>query len=127
VKLVYFSYPYTDDPQKRVEEIRKLVLIILKKHSDWVPLVPHFVLDALYDYPTGYKKEAILEWEFAVKELALIYYCDVFVYSEGLITESRGMVWEWSFARWLQEMGHPIKIMSYEELLWRDEDRRPRG
>ena len=119
MKLVYFSYPYSDDPLKRTEEIKRIVREILEDHSDWIPLIPHFIFDALYDFPKGYLKEAIMEWRVAVKELEIISRCDILVYSEGLILRSTGMAWEWSFASWLKEHEHPIKIVSYEELLWK--------
>lgn len=119
MKLVYFSYPYSDAPEKRTKEIKMIVREILEDHSDWIPLIPHFIFDAIYDFPKGYSRKAVTEWKVAVKELEIIFRCDIIVYSEGLIFKSHGMAWEWSFAHWLKNHGHSIEILTYEELLWK--------
>ena len=105
MKLVYFSYPYSSNPTLRTREVAKLVHKILKKHKDFVPFVPHFALDALYDFPKGYT-----HLDFPKMEYEIISRCDLFVYSPNRL--STGVYWELCFARWKR-----IPVKTYEELI----------
>lgn len=102
MKLVYFSYPYSSNPRQRTKEVAKLVHKILKKHQSFVPIVPHFVFDALFGFPSeGYKKAF---YAIGPMEYEIISRCDLFVYSPNHL--SAGVYWELCFARW---KGIPIK------------------
>jgi len=107
MKLAYFSYPYSDNPRKRTEEIKQKVRQILKLHSDIVPLIPHLIFDALYDFPAGYSHP-----EFSIMEIELISRCDIFCYNPEHLEISRGVRWEYSFAKWLNK-----EILTYQELI----------
>jgi len=107
MKLVYFSYPYSDNPKRRTEEIKQIVRKILQQKRDIVPLIPHLIFDALYDFPEGYSHP-----EFALMEFYIISKCDLFVYPKQLIWKSPGCRWERAFAMFLQ-----IPVITYRELL----------
>jgi len=108
MKLAYFSYPYSDNPRKRTEEIKKIVRKILERHKDIVPLIPHLVFDALYDYPKGYTHP-----EFSDMELELISRVDLFVYDPKDALRSRGVRWELAYAKRCRG----VKIITYDELM----------
>ena len=102
--LVYVSYPYSEDPTGTSEEIQAWAQKILKKFDDLVLLIPHFALDAVWDYAKGYTHP-----EMAVQELELIKRMDIFVYNPKRI--SAGVRWEKAYA---EHIGVPILTM--EEL-----------
>jgi len=89
-------------------EVKKLVHKVLKKHEDFVPLVPHFVFDALFGSPEeGYGS---LFASIGPMEFEVISRCDLFVYSPFHL--SKGVYWELCFARWKK-----IPVKTYEELI----------
>jgi hypothetical protein len=85
--LVYFSYPYTRSPVLTSAEIMKKVVAIVNTHKNIVPLVPHFMFDALFQFPAGYTHEEIGLWE-----ARIISVCDAFVYDPE--NSSTGVRWE---------------------------------
>ena len=99
--LVYVSYPYSEDSTGTSEEIQAWAQKILKKFDDLVLLIPHFVFDAVWEFPNGYTHP-----EMAVQELELIKRIDVFVYNPKRI--SAGVRWEMAYA---EHIGVPILTM----------------
>lgn len=102
--LVYVSFPYSEDPVKTTLDVQLWAQRVLKKFDDLVLLIPHFVFDAVWNYPEGYTHP-----EMAVQELELIGRLDIFVYDPKRI--SAGVRWEMAYA---QHIGVPILTM--EEL-----------
>lgn len=102
--VVYVSYPYSDNPQKRTKEITEWAQKILAKTDDLVLLIPHLVFDAVWLFPAGYTHE-----EIAVQEYKIIETVDLFVYDQNNI--STGVRWEKMYAK---RIGKPILTM--EEL-----------
>ena len=102
--LVYVSYPYSEDPVGTSEEIQAWAQRIQKRFDDLVLLIPHFVFDAVWDFPEGYTRP-----EMAVQELELIKRMDIFVYDPKRV--SAGVRWEMAYA---EHIGVPILTM--EEL-----------
>jgi len=107
LKFVYFSYPYSDNPRQRTEEIKRKVREILQKRKDLVPLIPQLIFDALYDFSEGYTHP-----EFSIMEFELISRCDLFVYDPEHLEFSRGVRWEFAFAKWLKK-----ECKTYDEIL----------
>jgi len=107
VYIVYCSYPYTDDPVKRTKEIKAWAIKILKRHNDLVLLIPHFVFDAVLDFPKGYG--VAVEFNMGLHELVLIQRMDIFAYHPDEI--SAGVIWEKSSA---EKDGVPI--LTYQQL-----------
>lgn len=105
IYIVYMSYPYTEDPRKTSEEVKGCAQILLDSTNDLVLLIPHFIFDAIWDFPPGYTHP-----EIALLELALIAKIDIFAYDPGRI--SSGVRWEKAFAEY---MGIPI--LTFDELL----------
>lgn len=95
MKRIYFAYPYSSDPLERTKEICDLVRSLLEVRKDVVPLIPHIMFDALYDYPTGYDHAFMLGWELEVIESA-DYICLPPV-PEG-VPGGCGRFWERAFA-----------------------------
>ena len=102
--LVYVSYPYSEDPTKTRRQVQLWAQMVLKKFDDLVLLIPHFVFDAVWEYPEGYTHP-----EMAVQELELIKRMDIFVYNPKRV--SAGVRWEIAYA---EHIGVPILTM--EEL-----------
>ena len=102
--LVYVSYPYSEDRFKTTDEVKVWAQKVLKRFDDLVLLIPHFVFDAVWEFPNGYTHP-----EMAVQELELIKRIDVFVYNPKRI--SAGVRWEMAYA---EHIGVPILTM--EEL-----------
>ena len=102
--LVYVSYPYSENPTETTEQIQLWAQKILKRFDDLVLLIPHFVFDAVFDFPDGYTHP-----EIAVQELELIKRMDIFVYDPKRV--STGVRWEKAYA---EHVGVPILTM--EEL-----------
>ncbi len=105
LKMVYFSYPYSDNPEKRTGEIKKRVRHLLRKRKDLVPIIPHLAFDSLFGFPRGYTN-----FDIGVMELEMISRCDMVCFVSSKF--SLGMAWEWAFAKWLGK-----KIVSWSELL----------
>ena len=106
--LVYCSYPYSENPAERTEEIKKIAKEIYREHrGELVLLIPHLVFDALYDYPPCAMPHLP---DIALLELATIWHCDVFAYDPKRM--STGVAWEKGFA---EIMGKPI--FTYKQLL----------
>ena len=111
IYLVYCSYPYTENPKQCSEEIKLWAQKMLNKHSDLVLLVPHFVFDAIYDFPKNFdeivKKHGKTNISsLPIWELTLIEYCHIFAYNP--MRMSAGVIWEKAFA---EKMGIPIITM----------------
>ena len=102
--LVYVSYPYSEDRFKTTDEVKAWAQKVLKRFDDLVLLIPHFVFDAVWDYPEGYSHP-----EMTVQELKLIKQMDIFVYNPKRV--SAGVRWEKAYA---EHIGVPILTM--EEL-----------
>jgi len=109
VKLIYMGYPYTDDPEGRTAEIKKLVQDLLAVRTDIIPFVPHLAFDAIFGFPEGYSHLYVLEWE-----LEVILRCDAVCFPplQSPTKSLCGVLWERAFARWL---GKPE--VEYETLL----------
>jgi len=105
IYLVYMSFPYTEDPKGTAREIAKIAKEIYTKHHDLVLLIPHFMFDAIWDFPTGYTIPNI-----ATIELALIKRLDIFAYEPSRI--SSGVTWEKAFAE-----VENIPILTYQQLM----------
>ncbi|MEM2367017.1 MAG: hypothetical protein QXQ50_02140 [Candidatus Bathyarchaeia archaeon] len=105
LKLVYFSYPYSDNPRARTEEIKTFVQLVLAKHGNIVPVIPHLMFDAIYNFPEGYSHP-----EFSVMEFEVISRCDCLAYDPNEV--SSGVRWEVAFAKWL---GKPV--LTFKELM----------
>jgi hypothetical protein len=107
--MVYFSFPYTDDTERRRREVQAKVLSALSKRRevlgfwDSVPLVPHYCFDALFDWPAGYTHEEIGLWE-----IELISRCEFFVFDPENL--SSGVRWEKCIAETLGK-----NILTFEE------------
>jgi len=105
MKLVYFSYPYSDNPEKRSEEVKNFVTTVLARHTDIVPIIPHLAFDGLFNFPQGYTHLEVL-----LMELEIISRCDFVVYSPDHV--SSGVAWEIAFAKWL---GKPV--LTFQDVL----------
>lgn len=97
VRLAYLSYPYTDNPEKRTEEVLTLAQEIIAKNPDLVLIIPHIAVD------TEEIREAIIEnyghVGFAKWDLSIIKRCEVFIIGCPLDYRlSSGMVWETAYA-----------------------------
>ena len=102
--LVYVSYPYSENPAETTRQIQLWAQKILKRFDDLVLLIPHFVFDAVWDFPEGYTRP-----EMAVQELELIKRMDILVYDPKRV--SAGVRWEIAYA---EHIGVPI--LTTEEL-----------
>lgn len=105
LKLVYFSFPYSDNPKGRTEEIKIFVQLVLAKHKNIVPIIPHLMFDSIYNFPEGYTHP-----EFSLFEFEVISRCDVLTYDPNHV--SSGVRWEIAFAQWMGK-----KIVTFEELM----------
>jgi len=109
MKMAYLSYPYSDDPPGRIEEVKRLAHKIMEKHKELVLIVPHLAIDSII--------EPFIDsdnWLFAgTWELELIARCDILILGCPLDYKvSPGMVWEWAFAKWLGK-----EIVEVKELM----------
>ena len=116
--LVYCSYPYSDNPKERTNQIKVWAQRILEQFDDLVLLIPHFVFDAVWadvkgNLPKGYEHTKIAEQEFE-----LIKRCDIFTYAPEQM--SSGVIWEKSFA---SRIGKPI--FTFSELMQGLRPRKP--
>jgi len=104
--VVYFSYPYTDDPLRRCDEIQRIVVeaVLPKVSGRVVPLVPHFCFDALFNFPAGYTHEEIGLWE-----IELINRCDLLAFDPANM--SSGVRWERSVAEMLGKSCVPFNLI----------------
>jgi len=105
LKVYYFSYGYTRDPMRMTKEVQKKVHEILLKRDDILPVVPHFIFDALFNFPKGYTHPEMAHWE-----AEIISRCDGVVYDPALV--SAGCRWEVAIA---QKLGVPV--WTYDEVL----------
>lgn len=102
MKIAYISYPYKDNPVKRTEQITKITQAIIEKtHGDIFIFVPHITIDAIIkpfiDNNTWWK--FILKWEYEIMTRA-----DLFIVGRELdINVSAGMIWEWSYAKFINK------------------------
>lgn len=105
-EVVYFSYPYTSNPDKNTKEIIRLVRRMIKKHPNIIPFIPHTNFDMIWEDKEGYSEERqyIGVWEFEI-----ITRCDRLCYVGGEV--STGVFWEKSFA-----IREKIPIIEYEDL-----------
>ncbi|MCD6421881.1 hypothetical protein J7L13_00845 [bacterium] len=105
LKLVYFSFPYSENPRGTAKEVALHASDIYSFREDIILLIPHFVFDIIYDFPPGESHPEIL-----VKEFELISRCDAVCYVPDRI--STGVQWELAFARWLG-----IPVYTVEQLI----------
>jgi len=103
--MVYFSYPYSDNPKERSGEIKGKVKQILKANPNLTPIIPHLAFDGLFDYPEGFTHPEIL-----VMELEAISRSDLLAYDPEHL--STGVMWEIAFAKWLGK-----KVVTFKELM----------
>jgi len=96
MKMIYFAYPYSSDPDLRSREIQDLIHKLVEIRKDIVPLVPHYMFDALYDFPTGYGCTFMLGWELEI--LTRVDYICIVPSPERVV--SGGIYWEKEFCRW---------------------------
>jgi len=106
LKVYYFSYGYSRNPVEMTKKVQELVHKILEKRLDIVPVVPHFIFDALFDFPVGYSHPEMSHWE-----TEIISRCDAVVYDPKM-HDSAGVKWEVAIA---QKMGIPV--FTYDEVL----------
>jgi len=90
------------------KKVQKMVHEIVEKRADIVPVVPHYIFDALYDFPTGYSNQLdlVTHWE-----AEIISRCDGVVY-DPTMSDSAGVKWEVAIA---QKLGIPV--FTYDEVL----------
>ncbi|MEM3646600.1 MAG: hypothetical protein QW334_00445 [Thermofilum sp.] len=94
VRLAYFSYPYSDDPEKRTDEAVWLATKIFEKYRLF-PIVPHAAVDVF--------QGRVPVVDILRAEHVLIQRSDVFII--GSKEKSQGMMWELAYAR---ELGKPV-------------------
>jgi hypothetical protein len=112
MKLIYFAYPYSDDPLRRTAELKSLLVRLIAARKDIVPFAPHFAFDAIMGYPKGYSNLYVLDWE-----LVIISRCDAICFPAPLTpAESQGCAWERAFSRFIG-----IPEVEYEALLANEE------
>lgn len=93
MKLAYLSYPFSDDPRGRTEEVRKLAIQMALKEADVFPIVPHLAFDFIINEPiTDDIRLKILE-----AELLAIKSFDIFIIGHN--PKSVGMLWEAAYAK----------------------------
>lgn len=106
--LIYFGYPYSDNPAGRTAELKCMLQKLIAVRKDIVPFAPHFAFDAIMDYPKGYSNLYVLDWE-----LVIISRCDFICFPTPLTpAESQGCAWEASFSRFLD-----IPEVQYDDLI----------
>jgi nucleoside 2-deoxyribosyltransferase len=95
MKVAYFAYPYSDNPEKRrVEAIERASYIL--KHYGIISIIPHVAIDVYYEQDL--KSEiTILRAEHSIIER-----CDMLIVGGEL---SNGVKWEIAYAL---ELGKPI-------------------
>ena len=104
----YLSFPYTADPQKFTEEVRKLATKLQDKYPDIVLLIPHYCSNWMKQGQTT-EEHTLAIWY----DIALVQKADIFIIGCELdYSKSQGMVWEYNIARMLGK-----KIYSASELL----------
>lgn len=112
-KLIYFAYPYSDGPKVRTEELKGLIQGLCEVRTDIVPLVPHTMFDAIWDYPDGYSNHFI-DLKMGVWEFEIIARADYICFPPVQTPCVRlcGVVWESMFAMW-----HGTPEVKWEHLL----------
>lgn len=105
--LVYIAYPYTSNPSKNTEEVRKIALKLIKKYPEIVPLIPHYCFNFAKKNPEDIKKQTTEEHVQSISwELEAIGRCDCFIIGKELnYDESTGVTWEYCYAK---SLGKPI-------------------
>jgi len=107
MKMVYFSYPYTEDPKGNTERIKSIVREILDHRKDILPIIPHLTFDSLFGYPVGYDHD--LGYGILRMEYEIISRCDLLAYDPRNI--STGVMWEIAFAKWIGK-----EILTFDHL-----------
>lgn len=110
MRMAYLSYPYSDNPQRRTEEVKALATRLVKNYRDIVLIVPHIAFDQLLSFFIEQRTwwQFIHDWEYEA-----ISRCDLFILGCNPDPEvSSGMLWEWAFAKRLGK-----QIVTAEELL----------
>lgn len=120
-KIAYLSYPYSDDPRGRTDEVMKLAQKIMKKHPELFIIVPHTAVDLTYfgEIPGKITDHNQADHLLApVMEFIILSKIDMFILGRPLSVEiSKGMIWEWAFCRWRQLNGEKVEIVTAEELM----------
>lgn len=103
--LAYIAYPYTSNPEKNTQEVRKLALKLIKKYPEVVPIIPHFCFNFAKKNPQDIKAQTTEEHAQAIEwELEAIKRCDCFVIGKDLdYSESIGVTWEFCYAKSLNK------------------------
>jgi hypothetical protein len=105
IARIYISYPYSDEPGKRIRQVKKIVREIMKHRDGFVLFIPHFAFHAFNkDYGVQTADEHCLEL-LAVSDML----CVCLPKSEPL---SRGMKQELVYAR-----SHSMPIVYLEDFL----------
>lgn len=93
MKLAYLSYPFSDDPETRTDEVRTLATQIAIKEPDVFPIAPHLAFDFMARKDVNDKiRLKILE-----SELSMIRLCDMLIIGHN--PQSIGMLWETAYAK----------------------------
>lgn len=120
-KLAYLSYPYSDGPKKRTDEVVKLARKIMAKHPEIFVIVPHTAVDytlfgEIPEKITDHKVDDHLVAP--IMEFIILSKVDMFIIGCPLdVTVSKGMIWEWAFCKWRQLNGENVEIVKVEELI----------
>jgi hypothetical protein len=102
ITRIYVSYPYSDNPKKRIKEVRKIVRQMMSKRNGFVLFIPHFAFHAFNkDYGVEIADEHCLE---LLKVSDVLCVC----LPKGSPT-SRGMKIEFEYAK---AHGMPVMYLS---------------
>jgi hypothetical protein len=102
---IYLSYPYSDDPDRRIDEVREIVRKLMKQRDGFVLFIPHFAFHAFNkDYGEETADEHCIEL-LAVSDML----CICLPYDKPL---TRGMKRERDYA-----IEHNMPIVYLEDFL----------
>ena len=114
LKLIYFAYPYSDNPKLRTREVVDAVMKLVAVRKDIVPFVPHIAFDHLLledgQHAEGYdlKFMFVLDWE-----LEIISRCDGICFiPHAPEIKTAGIHWERAFAK-----RHDVIVYDYWMLM----------
>ncbi|MEM3692450.1 MAG: hypothetical protein QXI39_00295 [Candidatus Bathyarchaeia archaeon] len=109
--MAYISYPYSKNPERCTEEVKRLTRKLIATNQEIVPIVPHIAFDRLFEH-TRQDPDTI---KIFMMELEAISRCDLLIYSSRNL--SYGVLWELAIAKWLGK-----KLKTIEEILGDDKD-----
>lgn len=97
MKLAYFSYPFSDNPDRRTDEAVNIAFQICRIYNDLFPVVPHLTFNSLW--PKGKEVDVARNLKILQAELEMIKRCDLFIVGMDRLSEmSTGMFWELAYA-----------------------------